>query len=86
MKNTYSHQFIRRACILHIQNSTEFFAQDSWYDKYKGTVNLVQVVDGVLKLNDQVTSLRTKKSYVVKSMGILTPFETPVKALYPGQV
>jgi translation elongation factor EF-4 len=60
--------------------------QDSWYDKYKGAVNLVQVVDGVLKLNMAVTSVLTKKSYVVKTLGILTPFETPIKALYPGQV
>ena len=63
-----------------------FAPQDSWYDKYRGAVNLVQVVDGVLRVNDHVTSLRTKKSYPVRTMGILTPFETPVQALYPGQV
>ena len=26
--------------------------QDSWYDRYRGTVNLVQVFDGVLKLGE----------------------------------
>lgn len=60
--------------------------QDSWYDNFKGAVNLVQVIDGVLRLNDQVTSIKTGKSYPIKTLSILTPNEIPVKALYPGQV
>ena len=28
--------------------------QDSWYDKFRGAVNLVQVFDGKLKKGDQV--------------------------------
>ena len=64
----------------------KFLLQDSWYDQYKGAVNLVQVFDGVLKINQNVTSKSTGKTYTVKSLGILTPFEEPVREIYPGQV
>lgn len=71
----------------HAQSSIlRFFLQDSWYDKYRGTVNLVQVVDGTLKLGDNITSLATQEQYLVRSLGLLSPSEIPVKALYAGQV
>lgn len=60
--------------------------QDSWYDKYRGTVNLVQVVDGILEKNHVVTSHKTGLSYPVKTLGLLTPNEMDVAALYPGQI
>ena len=63
-----------------------FFLQDSWYDKYRGTVNLVQVVDGSLKLNDKVTSLTTNETYTIRSLNLLSPAELPTRALYAGQV
>ena len=63
-----------------------FFLQDSWYDKYRGTVNLVQVVDGTLKVGDNITSLATQEQYQVRSLGVLSPSEISVKALYAGQV
>jgi len=60
--------------------------QDSWYDTYRGTVNLVQVVDGLLKCGDEVTSAKTGLSYPVKTLGILTPKEKPIEVLSPGQI
>ena len=60
--------------------------QDSWYDRYKGCVNLVQVIDGVLRLNDQIASMKTEKIHPIKTLSILTPEEKSVEALYPGQI
>ena len=65
---------------------TRFILQDSWYDQYKGAVNLVQVIDGSLKINSSVTSVKTGKNYSVKTLGLVTPYEIPAKSLSPGQV
>lgn len=62
------------------------FLQDSWYDKYRGAVNLVQVIDGVLKTNDVITSSSTGQAYTIRTLGLLTPEEQPIKSVYPGQV
>lgn len=67
-------------------SALRFIVQDSWYDRYLGTVNLVQVIDGVLKINDNIVSIARSQEYMVKTIGILTPEESPVKALYPGQI
>ena len=64
------------------------FLFDSWYDKYHGTINLVQVVDGVLSdsRTNVVVSSKTGKEYKVKSVGVLTPTTFPTPRLYPGQM
>ena len=66
----------------------KLFLFDSWYDKYHGTINLVQVVDGVLSSNrnNVVVSSKTGKEYKVKSVGVLTPSTFPSPMLYPGQM
>ena len=48
---------------------TRCFLQDSWYDSYRGAVNLVQVIDGSLNLNDQIVSVATGQNYVVRTLG-----------------
>lgn len=59
---------------------------DSWYDQYRGTLNLVCVKDGQLKVGDEVTSHLTKKTYEVRSLSILKPGESQVDRLVAGQV
>lgn len=59
---------------------------DSWFDKYKGAVCMIWVVDGTIKKGDFITSAHTGKVFEVKSLGIITPEETLVKELYTGQV
>lgn len=59
---------------------------DSWFDRYKGAVSLILVVDGTLKKGDYVSSVHTGKSHEVKDLGILTPKEVAVPQLYTGQV
>ena len=63
-----------------------FILQDSWYDQFRGTVNLVQVVNGKLQLGDQIQSVKTEMVYTVKSLGLMTPDEISVNSLHPGQV
>ncbi|XP_066941460.1 translation factor Guf1, mitochondrial [Macrobrachium rosenbergii] len=59
---------------------------DSWFDKYKGAVSLLLVVDGTVRKGDHISSAHTSKSYEVKEVGILTPKEASVPQLYTGQV
>jgi elongation factor 4 len=68
------------------ENKKCFILQDSWYDHYRGTVNLVQVVSDTLRPGDIVQSAMTNITYTVKTLGILTPDEVPVSSLHPGQV
>ena len=63
-----------------------FILQDSWYDRFRGTVNLVQVINGRLRPGDIVQSVKTEMSYTIKTLGILTPEEVSVNSLCPGQV
>ncbi len=59
---------------------------DSWYDDYKGVVCLIAVKDGAIKKGDQITLAQADCSYEVLEIGILHPSETPLPALYAGQV
>ncbi|KAK4306724.1 hypothetical protein Pmani_021467 [Petrolisthes manimaculis] len=59
---------------------------DSWFDRYRGVVCLILVVDGSMKKGDYITSSHSGKTYEVKDLGILTPQETPIPHLYTGQV
>ena len=67
----------------HCNRSESFRALlfDSWYDRYRGVVCLVALVDGALKVGDCVTSKMTDKSYEIKHIGILRPNEIPVPSL-----
>ena len=63
-----------------------FFLQDSWYDTYRGTVNLIQVTHGVLKIGSVVQSVFSGQTYTIKTLGILSPEEIPVQELQYGQM
>lgn len=59
---------------------------DSWYDKYRGALNLMFIKDGEIKLGQEIESCHNGKSYIVKSLSLLTPLEVPVKKLIAGQI
>jgi len=69
-----------------LDDDLRLFLFDSWFDRYKGAINLVQVNRGVLKTSATVTSCKTKKEYSVKSVGVMTPDPVECDSLYPGQV
>lgn len=54
---------------------------DSWYDRYRGTLTLVSIKDGVVDVGDEITFFHTKKSYEVKTLSILQPNEVQVNKL-----
>ncbi|XP_064538886.1 translation factor waclaw, mitochondrial-like isoform X2 [Drosophila montana] len=59
---------------------------DSWFDKYRGALNLIYVLNGQLAVGQDIQSLATKKVYPVKSLSVLRPAECAVNSLLAGQV
>jgi elongation factor 4 len=45
------------------------FLFDSWYDKHKGVICLIEVVDGKVSKGDKIMSFHTKKIYEVIEIG-----------------
>jgi GTP-binding protein LepA len=59
---------------------------DSWYDAYLGVIVLVRVKHGVLKRGMKVRFMATDAVHSVDSVGVFSPKQTSVDALYPGEV
>lgn len=59
---------------------------DSWYDEYKGVVCLIAVQDGSISTGDSICLAQSGKNYEVHEIGLMHPDETPMTALYAGQV
>jgi elongation factor 4 len=59
---------------------------DSWYDDYRGVVCLIAVKDGVITKGDHITLAQSDTTYEVLELGLMYPNETPMHALYAGQV
>lgn len=59
---------------------------DSWFDKYRGALNLVYVNDGSVKIGDDIQSFTSGKSYPIRSLSLLRPVETAVNEIAAGQV
>ncbi|THH27043.1 hypothetical protein EUX98_g7145 [Antrodiella citrinella] len=62
------------------------FLFDSSYDRYRGVVSLVSVLDGVLRKGDKIASCFTGKKYDITEVGLMHPEEEPTSSLQPGQV
>uniref|UniRef100_A0A182NP40 Translation factor GUF1 homolog, mitochondrial n=1 Tax=Anopheles dirus TaxID=7168 RepID=A0A182NP40_9DIPT len=59
---------------------------DSWFDKYRGALNLIYVKDGEVSTGQEIVSCHTGKAYEVKSLALLRPDECKVDRLVAGQV
>lgn len=59
---------------------------DSFYDRYRGVLNLICVRNGEIRMGDEITFVHTKKSYEVRSLAVLRPVEEAVSVLRAGQV
>jgi elongation factor 4 len=59
---------------------------DSWFDEYRGVVCLFAIKDGHVKKGDKITLAQSEESYEVLELGLMYPNETPLDALYAGQV
>eukprot|EP00041_Stephanoeca_diplocostata_P016969 m.337148 g.337148 ORF g.337148 m.337148 type:complete len:664 (+) comp20544_c0_seq1:163-2154(+) len=59
---------------------------DSWFDSFRGVINLVQVKGGSLRKGQKITMASTGRSYDVAEVGILNPLQLETTALHGGQV
>jgi translation factor GUF1, mitochondrial len=59
---------------------------DSWFDEYRGVVCLAYLESGTLKKGDPIKLAQTGKNYEILELGLMHPSETPMPALYAGQV
>ena len=59
---------------------------DSWYDGYRGVICLIAVKDGHIKKGDMIYLHQSDTKYEVLEIGLMYPNETPMDALYAGQV
>jgi len=59
---------------------------DSWFDNFLGVVSLVRVMQGTLKVRDNMTVMSTGNNHVVTRVGIYTPNSVDKKALSAGEV
>uniref|UniRef100_A0A1Q3FCB3 Translation factor GUF1 homolog, mitochondrial n=1 Tax=Culex tarsalis TaxID=7177 RepID=A0A1Q3FCB3_CULTA len=59
---------------------------DSWFDRYRGALNLVYVKDGEVRVGQEIASCHTGKVYEVKSLAMLRPDEQKIERLVAGQV
>ncbi len=60
---------------------------DSFYDNYKGAVSYVRVVEGTVKVGDEILFMATNKKFVVTELGYLEPGKySPSEELKAGEV
>ena len=59
---------------------------DSWFDSYQGVVTLCRVVEGRIKVGDEVCFMQGGVKSTVLKMGIFTPFSANLKQLKTGEV
>lgn len=60
---------------------------DSYYDNYKGAVAYVRVVDGTVKVGDEIKLMATGKTFTVAEVGYFTPGNyMPVQEIKAGEV
>lgn len=68
------------------ENPLQAMIFDSWFDPYQGVVVLVRVLEGTIKLKDQIHLLHSDQTYEVLKLGVNSPFFTEVKILEAGEV
>ena len=81
-------EIIQKVPAPHINNAAPLRALifDSYFDPYKGVVALIKVVDGTLKLNDEIYLMATHTSFNVTELGVRTPKEKQLDKLVCGDV
>ena len=67
-------------------NSLQALIFDSWFDPYQGVVVLIRVVEGQLKVRDQVRFKYVDECYEVLKMAVNAPFFTEIKQAGAGEV
>ncbi len=68
------------------QQPTRALIFDSWYDSYRGVTVLLRVVEGSLKVGQEIILFSSQKKYQIQSLGVFTPQPVEVRELHCGQV
>ena len=70
-----------------LEDKTKCLIFDSYYDNYKGAVAYVRVMDGKLKVGDEILLMATQKTYTVTEVGYFTPGSYyPTNEIVAGEV
>ena len=69
-----------------VNDKLEALIFDSYYDPYRGIVALVRIVNGKLKVGDEIQMMATKAHYSVVDLAVHTPHELLKKELVTGEV
>ena len=68
-------------------DKTKCLIFDSYYDNYKGAVAYVRVVDGKVKVGDEIKLMATGKTFTVAEVGYFAPGQyMPVQEIQAGEV
>lgn len=59
---------------------------DSYYDSYKGVIAFIRIKEGQVKKGDKIKMMATGKTFDVTEVGIISPTQKPVPALFSGDV
>ena len=59
---------------------------DSYYESYRGIIVYLRIVDGSVKVNDEILCMANNKKFIVSEVGYLIPKQVPVNELKPGEV
>ncbi|PZS22625.1 MAG: elongation factor 4, partial [Acidimicrobiales bacterium] len=59
---------------------------DSYYDKYRGVVSALRVVDGTLSTGQRLRFMQAGAVHEAEEIGVRTPTPVPVDRLGPGEV
>jgi GTP-binding protein LepA len=60
---------------------------DSFYDSYRGVIIYVRVMEGMVRVDDEIKMMNSGKAFTVDELGYLKPVGlSPAKELLPGEV
>jgi GTP-binding protein LepA len=59
---------------------------DSTYDSYRGVINSIRVMNGVLRSGDRMRFMQMRTEHDANEIGVRSPSMTPTKELGPGEV
>jgi GTP-binding protein LepA len=59
---------------------------DSTYDSYRGVINSIRVMNGVLRSGDRMRFMQMRTEHDANEIGVRSPAMTPTKELGPGEV
>ncbi|AUB31229.1 translation elongation factor 4 [Spiroplasma floricola] len=59
---------------------------DSYYDKYRGVMVSVRIMDGTVKVGETIKMMQSGATYEVTELGVKTPFEVKKSSLEAGEV